>query len=193
MQKITLHVGNRANSKTLLTDLKLHEKEALEINIEQPSRQPVISRAPLGLQEAKEAFEYIYLLLHADSIVRLTVEGIITNIAWECFKRTITPFRKFFAANNKQKGNAWGAKIEIRSLTKTNQEQVFSFFLDNIPEEKLFEAIEKIEHKIKDITNSFGEIYMNELKNIGFQYEVVEDRWQIIGVEKMDGKVDAPK
>ncbi|MCX6716294.1 MAG: hypothetical protein NT077_04790 [Candidatus Taylorbacteria bacterium] len=192
MPIVTIHVKNKANNKDLLDSTKKEIGDSVIFDIEKPPRGPIVSKAPLGIPEIKEALEYIRQLLYADTLVTMAVSGIIGNVAWGAFIKAITPLKKFFTSNNRQKGNAWGLKIEVKRVTDEKREQTFNFYLDNISEGKLFDAIGQIEDKIQSITTTLGSGYIDRLKNIGFKYDVITNEWKMIGAEKFDGDIEAP-
>jgi hypothetical protein len=192
MPIITIYIKNKANSKDLLNATKIEIGDSVIFDVEKPPRESVVSKAPLDIHEIKEVAEYLRQLLQADSLVRISIESIIGNIAWNGFIKSITPLKKFLVSNNKQKGNAWGVKVEVKRITNEKKEQILCFFLDNISEEKLFNVIGKIENKIKEVDSTLGNIYLDQLKNIGFTFNNIKDEWEIMGAEKFDGSIVLP-
>lgn len=194
MTKIVLHIKRGTKGKEFLGALRESEfqKEVpnLEINEEGIQREVVLSRTPLGGQEVSVSDQLLYLF-DAASMVKLVFEGIISNTAYALIVRTLQAGKKFFSANNKQKGNAWGAKIEITKKMSNDRVQTIHFFLDNIPEAKLFEATSKIEERMNQLSGILGEEYMGQLKNIGFSFDD-SDSWKMVGVEKFDGTTELP-
>jgi hypothetical protein len=195
MTNIIIQVKNKAENKEMLTsavDSLRSESVSIELILEEPVKGPIISRSPMGIYEAKEALEQIAQLLHADSIIRISVEGIVGNLAWNIFSKSLKKFKDFICFNNKQKGNAWGVKTEIKNIIKDKGIQIFSFYLDNISKEYIFDAIDKIEKTVKQIQSILGEQYINELKEIGFSFDLGEREWKIIGAEKFDKTIEKP-
>lgn len=118
------------------------------------------------------------------------MSSVIGNAAYDFLKVLVKKMLGLLSKNNKQKGNAWGAKIELKQLLKSNEEQSWHFFLDGIPESKLFEAISSIQSRIDDFNRVLGEEYLGQVKHLGFSYD--NDNWKMIGVEKFKGETEVP-
>lgn len=193
MSKIKLYIKNTVKDEELsdLYYLKQHGLEGVTLDIEKEkiSKKPIISQASMGIPtEIIEYTQHLVKYFTATAIIRLVFEGILSNASYDGIKKVVKSGLKLISSTNTQKGNKWGAKIEIIRNIDNERIQTIHFFLDNIPENKLFKNVSMIEEKIAKLNESVGD-YIKEIKQIGYIYDFGNDDWKIIVIEKFDGSI----
>lgn len=195
MTGITILVKNVAKNKNLLASVKktfLQEGYTLKIIQEKPPQEPIISKAPLGADVVNATHQLISQYFSAERVVAIIIEGILGNVAYVGLKNIVSQIPAFFGTNNKQKGNAWGAKVELKKQVDSDRVRTFHFFLDNIPESRLFDAVSRVQERIESLDGFLGEEYLKEIKHLGFSFDSSNAEWKLIGVERFNGETEVP-
>jgi|GEM_PF-4827604 len=195
MAEIVISVKHIAKNKEALGIIEKPDPatgNTLKIVKEKQPQEPIVSKAPMGPEVLDAAEKLIRQYFTADALINVSLTGIIGNAAYELLKNIVKKSLLFFASNNKQKGNVWGAKLELKKDLGNDRTQTAHFFLDNISEEKMFGALAKVQGRFEHLNDLLGEEYVKQLRHIGFTFDDTKNDWTIIGVEKFDGAAELP-
>lgn len=191
MAQITLHVKNTAHSKEELEDLRTDPAVLsgdVTLDVESPPRKPTASKAPLG--ESVQLLQFLIAYFDAPALIVLGISGVVTGTASFFTGKLLTHISNLIAANNRKKGNAWGAKLGVEHVLENGSTQHAHFFLDGISAEDIPTALTKAYGKDTQIRATFSTEYLNTVKNIGYTFDSELKEWKLIGVEKFDGTAE---
>jgi len=146
MEKITITISPEANKTEDIAFLR-EESAKIPVLVEEvkPVKHPTVSKYPLDLLQKLP--EITQELLTAESILKISGGMIMKSILSSAYQKSKVAITNLIKANNRKKGNKFGAEIVVHREILNNK-QTLRFIFDGIHESKIPLAIEQVNHTL---------------------------------------------